>query len=108
MLERKGAHKQADMLFDSIEGVFDENPYRWLEVAERQLQKGNVAIAYKYYQRAIEVAPYLHESYFGLARLHHLRGEVYQAKAALKVAHEYAYIPEQKKLYQAKLMSFNL
>lgn len=105
MLQSEGDHKGADALFSSIGSVFDDNPYRWLDIAERQLKKGHQAVAYKYFKRAIDLAPYLHESYFGLARLYYAKGNQKKAKRALEKATEYAYVPEQKKLYQAKLVN---
>ncbi|GAA0859566.1 hypothetical protein [Aliiglaciecola litoralis] len=103
LLEEQGRTKEWQALQDRLTEVEDDNPYRWYDVANRQFSKQNFAIALKYYKRSIEVAPYLHEGYFGLAKTYYQIGMLEQAADMMKKASELAFTPNDEYLYQAKL-----
>ena len=103
LLEEQGRTAEAETLQQEIEGVEDDNPYRWFDVANRQFKKSNFAIALKYFKKALEVAPYLHEGHFGLAKTYHQIGLPKQANRHLQKALELSYVPQDQKLYRAKL-----
>lgn len=105
LLQSEGDDKAASQLYEKLDGVFDSNPYRWLDEAEKRLENGQLNAAYKYYARAIEIAPYLHDGHFGMAKLHYIKGQTHKALKYLQTAKEYAFMPEQEKLYQSKLIS---
>lgn len=107
LLRREGDVKQADLMMANIANVYDDNPYRWIQLGNEQLQNGSVITAEKYLKRALELGPYLHESYLGMAKLYFTKKQNRQAREALKLAHQHAFLPEDQKLYRAKLMSLN-
>lgn len=106
LLEEQGRDQEALALQDKIDGIEDDNPYRWLDLANEYYQREQFYRAIKYYSRAIEVGPYLHELHFGLAKAYHALGQVKKAKIAMEQALSWTYIPEEQHLYQAKLSSF--
>ena len=103
LLTRQNRVKEAKALEVKLADVKDDNPYRWFDVADRQFDKAKYAIALKYYKRALEQAPYLHEGYFGMAKVYFTLGLEKEAKEALNRALELSYVPEEQRLYQSKL-----
>ena len=103
LLTEQGRTKEARLLDNGLQLINDDNPYRWLDIADRQYAKSNYSIALKYFKRAIQEAPYLHESYFGLAKVYYSLGLENEAISALHRALELAYVPEEQRLYQSKL-----
>lgn len=103
MLERQGRMKELEALEVKLASVEDDNPYRWHDIANRQFAKQHYNIALKYFKRAIEVAPYLHEGHFGLAKTYFKIGLEKQAKVSMARAAELAFTPREEYLYQAKL-----
>ena len=74
LLTRQNREKEAKALEVKLADVKDDNPYRWFDVADRQFDKAKYSIALKYYKRALEQAPYLHEGYFGMAKVYFTLG----------------------------------
>ncbi|NVK57954.1 MAG: hypothetical protein HWE26_20325 [Alteromonadaceae bacterium] len=103
--ERAGDSDGAKLLLAEVDKIEDDNPYKWLDVAQRQFDKQHYSIALKYYRKAIKTAPYLAESYFGMARTLYLSGKPELALNYMRKATELAYVPEQEKRYSAKLYS---
>lgn len=103
LLERQERDTELEALELQMASVTDDNPYRWYDIANRQFSKQKYAIALKYFKRSIEVAPYLHEGYFGLAKTYHHIGLTEQAIAAMEKAAELAFTPNDEFVYQAKL-----
>lgn len=93
---------QVQKRYDKIR---DDNPYRWFDLANQAYAKEDYSQALKYYEKSIQVAPYLHESFYGQAKAYFHLGRVRKAKKALKKASELAYKPSDEKLYLAKLNS---
>lgn len=104
LLEEEGRTDEAKHWRAKVEFVDDNNPYRWIALGDREYASANFYQASKYYRRASKVAPYLHESYFGMAKSYYQLGEGKNAKNAMEKAVELSYVPEEKSLYQAKLM----
>lgn len=104
LLEEERRVEEAKLWRAKIELVDDNNPYRWIVLGDREYASANFDQANKYYRRAAKVAPYLHESYFGLAKSYYQLGEGERAQNAMEKALKLSYVPEEKSLYQAKLM----
>lgn len=106
LLEEQGRDQEALALQEKIDGIEDDNPYRWFDLANEFYDRKQYYRAIKYYSRAIEVGPYLHEMHFGLAKAYHAIGHSRKAKAAMEQALSWTYVPEEQHIYQAKLSSF--
>ena len=104
-LKRAGEHDKASALLENVEENYDRNPYSWLDVANQHLEEGSRRLALKYYEKALEIAPYLHEAHFGLAKLHILNGHSFKALVALQKAQELTYEGTVRDLYTAKALT---
>lgn len=103
LLEGQNRTTEIEQLQTQLDRIKDDNPYRWFDVADRQYAQQNYSVALKYFKRSVEVGPYLHEGYFGLAKTYYKIGLVNQAKLNMARASELAFTPEDEYLYQAKL-----
>jgi Flp pilus assembly protein TadD len=105
LLHTQGRTKEASIYAQQIEKIEDDNPYRWIDMADKAFNAGDYILAEKYYKKANRLAPYIHESQFGLAKAYYQLGEFNAAKTALTQAIEISYRPDYKQLYQAKLQA---
>jgi tetratricopeptide (TPR) repeat protein len=103
LLEQQSRMEEAKLLEEQIEGIKDDNPYRWFDVANSLFSRAEFQRALRFYKRAIESGPYLHEGYFGLAKTYHQLGETKKAESAMKKALNLTFLPGDRDLYQAKL-----
>jgi tetratricopeptide (TPR) repeat protein len=103
-LEKHGQADKAKSLLAEVSND-DTNPYDWLDLANRHLKDGNLRLASKSYEKALELGPYLHEVHFGLAQLYWTQGQVTQALASLERAQSLTFEDPTKRLYIAKAMT---
>lgn len=102
LLVQSGNHAQAAAILAELGDVDDDNPYRWLEAADRARAKGYYMQARRYYERALEMAPYLHEAHFGMAAIQYELRQIRSAAKHMQKAVELsAYTPDEA-LYNAK------
>lgn len=83
----------------------DPSPIHWFNVAVNSYDISDYVSAIRYYNRAIEIAPYLHEAHLGIALSYYQLGELGRAERAFNKALDNvrADDSETKNLYQAKL-----
>jgi tetratricopeptide (TPR) repeat protein len=81
----------------------DSNPYRWYDIGNRMLAKGNYERAELFFKRAIDKGPYLSEGYSGLARLYYLKGDLDRAVSTMEKAMSLSFPSDNRELYAAKL-----
>tara|TARA_R110000868_G_scaffold115825_1_gene309059 strand:- start:356 stop:1528 length:1173 start_codon:yes stop_codon:yes gene_type:complete len=103
LLQLQGRDDEVLEFAKQIEGIDDDNPYRWIDMGEDAFATGYYARASRFYKKAHEIAPYLHESQFGLAKSYYQLGRANQAEEALSSAIEMSYDTADKRLYKAKL-----
>jgi Tfp pilus assembly protein PilF len=80
----------------------DPDPFKWLDLADKQLAEGHYRKAIGFYEKAAEKADYLHQPYAGLARANYMLGRNNQAIKAIEKALENAHTPKSVSIYQAK------
>jgi Tfp pilus assembly protein PilF len=102
-LKKSGKTNAVDSFIAQIDEVEEDNPYKWLDLAQGALDKNTLALATKYFKKALKLAPYLDEAYFGLAKCAYLNNELLVAEKYLLEATEIAFVPKHKRLYSAKL-----
>ena len=103
LLRRQGREEQAQQLTQRIEQSTDPSPFRWLALGDQSFQSGDYRQALRYYQTAIERAPYLHHGYAGKGKTLFKLGRKGEAKQALAMALQHTHEDEQEELYRAKL-----
>ena len=87
--------------------IEDDNPYRWFDIANDAYGQKKYSQALRYFQKTADMAPYLHESYFGLAKTYYRLGYAGKAKLAMRKAAELAYTAKDEMLYNSKLQMLN-
>jgi len=97
--------EDADQLERRIMLLPDPDPYPLLGLGDEASENGDTGVALAYYQRAAEVAPYLHEVYLKIASIHTARGDLKRAQRALRKARDKAWAESDQDRYQAKLMA---
>ena len=106
-LNRGGRHKEADRIAATIADTNEQNPYNLIWRAREAFDNQHFSLAKKLYEKAREVAPYLVESYHGLASVYLKRGQYSKAADALRLAQKKAWGEEEKQQYQNKLLVLN-
>lgn len=95
----------AELVERRIMRLPDPDPYPLLGLGDEAAENGKPDVALAYYRRASEVAPYLHEIYLKIARIHTQRGDLKRAERALRQARDHAWADSDQQRYQAKLMA---
>ena len=105
LLQGQKRFQEAAAIKQIIGKIEDDNPYRWFDLANQAYINQSYTEALTYFEKSIQAAPYLHESFYGKAKTYYHLGQVRNAKKAMKRAAELAFKPSDEKLYLAKLNS---
>jgi Tfp pilus assembly protein PilF len=97
--------EEAEKINRSLAELNEPNPFDWLQAGQDAYNSGDFRDAISYYEKAVKIAPYLHESYAGMARAHYMLGNKTSAKRELKKAQKHSYQKSVQSLYEAKLMA---
>jgi len=103
MLKESNRNADAAEYEDMYMEIEDDNPYRWHDLANQAYGKENYSKALYLYKKSADMAPYLHESFFGQAKSYFQLGNKSEASKAMQKASELAYTKLDEKLYFAKL-----
>lgn len=104
LLREQGRYDEVNQISEKIENYDDPSPFNMMQLAGEEYNNGNYSRAIHLYRKATEIAPYLHEGYFGLAKSYYQLGNIVAAERNLRYAEEHAFKMSTKSLYQAKLM----
>ncbi|MEX2498656.1 MAG: tetratricopeptide repeat protein [Wenzhouxiangellaceae bacterium] len=97
--------EQAQQMEHRIMRLPDPDPYPLLTLGDEAAELGKTDVALAYYNKATDVAPYLHEIYLRKARIHAANGNLKRAERALRKARNRAWADSDQQMYQAKLMT---
>lgn len=103
LLGSANRHEEAYVLRQKLLDYPDSNPYSWLKLGHEAYQQNNNLMAIRYYNKALKLAPYLDEIYFGLAKSLYKEREYGKAAIAMKTAAEKSWEKSERELYYAKL-----
>ncbi|WP_417666071.1 tetratricopeptide repeat protein [Pseudidiomarina sp.] len=106
LAKRQQRNVLVDELTQRIQAIPDSNPYTWIALAERAFEKGELDTALAMYSKAAESAPYVHEAYWGQARVHAARGDTARAKRVLERGLKEARLSATKGTYKAGWYSY--
>jgi tetratricopeptide (TPR) repeat protein len=101
-LEKRGKKDKAASLLAEVDSNKDQNPYDWLDIANRYLKEKDFDLALKYYKKALALGPYIHEVHFGLAQIYWYQGQTSKALKSLEKAQSLTFEDPTKRLYVAK------
>jgi Flp pilus assembly protein TadD len=107
LLEESGRDDEVTLYEGKYMEIEDDNPYRWFDIANDAYGQKKYSQALRYFQKTADMAPYLHESYFGLAKTYYQLGYAGKAKLAMRKAAELAYTAKDEMLYNSKLQMLN-
>jgi Tfp pilus assembly protein PilF len=102
-LRRQGRPLEAEKMDRVLSKLDDPNPFDWLYAGKEAYRDGEFSRAKRFFKKSIELAPYLHEGHFGLARTYFRMGNLTAAEQELAQALNNAYRPSTRSLYEAKL-----
>jgi Flp pilus assembly protein TadD len=103
LLEKMNRNEVAAVYEDMYMEIEDDNPYRWHDLANEAYRKEKYSKALYLYKKSADMAPYLHENYFGQAKVYFQLGNNNKASKAMEKASELAYTLADEKRYSAKL-----
>lgn len=107
LLLASGRTQEAGRLEQRIMQLADPDPYPLIALGDEAAEQGKRDTALGYYRKAGEVAPYLHEVYLKIARVHVDGGDLKRAQRALRKAREQAWAADDQKRYTAKLAALD-
>jgi tetratricopeptide (TPR) repeat protein len=91
----------------SLARLDDPSPFDWLRAGHGAYSEGNFKEAVLFYKKAAKKAPYLHESYAGMARAYYKIGNRKGAEREFKNALQYSHRVSTRSMYEAKLMALS-
>lgn len=107
LLLDQGRTDEAERISMEIEKYRDPSPFTVLQMANAAYNDGDYSTAITYYHKAIDLAPYLHEGFFGLAKTYYKLGSLDAAKHNMQEAVNRAIKSSTRSLYQAKLAALS-
>ncbi len=107
LLNNQGRTTEADEITQRIAKYKDADPFEWWLLAEDAYQEGNYSDALTHYKKSVEIAPYLHEGHFGMAKTYYQLGRLDSAEVAMVSAVKNASRKQFRKLYEAKLLALS-
>lgn len=105
LLMEQGRVEEAGKINRVLAELDEPNPFDWLHAGLEAYNSGDFRDAISFYAKAVEIAPYLHESYAGMARAHYMLGNKTRARRELKKAQKFSNQKSVQSLYEAKLMA---
>ena len=105
LLLSQGRVKEALNIAEQISKIDDPSPYNWINIANTALKAEDYKAAKIYFEKAIELAPYLQYAYLGLAKTYYAQGRLDQTREMLLLAMENNYRRSNNGLYKAKLLA---
>lgn len=103
LLTGQGRVDEAREIERQLRLVEDPSPYHWLQLARDSYADGDYASAVRYYNRALDLAPYMHEGYVGMAQAHYEAGEFDAAQQAMGEAIRRTMRVSTREAYEHKL-----
>ena len=103
LLLAQNRSEAAERIAKELENLEDLNPFNWLLAANEAFTDADYAVAIKLYKKSIDLAPYLHQGHFGIAKSEYQRGNLRASRLALEEALEQAFDSGSKSIYEAKL-----
>jgi len=102
LLVTVGRYEEAEEIKKEIGSRNDSNPFKWVKLGDDAYNAREYSKAIGYYRKASKLAPYLHETYAGIARSNFQLGKPSRALKAIKVAMTNANKNDVRDLYQTK------
>jgi Tfp pilus assembly protein PilF len=103
LLTSQGRTQETRAINRRLLNMDDPSPIHWFNVARNSYETNDYNSAIRYYSRALDIAPYLHEAYLGIAISYYQLGQFNRAERAFNMALSNVIDASTKDLYQSKL-----
>lgn len=103
LLTSQGRSEEARDVNRRLLSMDDTSPIHWFNVALNSYDSNDFNGAIRFYNRALEIAPYLHEAHLGIALSYYQLGNLRRAEYAFAEALSNVSDISTKDLYQSKL-----
>ncbi|WP_232056444.1 tetratricopeptide repeat protein [Pseudoalteromonas sp. A25] len=100
MTDREAA---GDQILARLDDRRKSNPYYQIVKGNEAISANKLSEALAYFRQAKKLDSRLHDSYFGMAKVYYLRGEIELSKHYLSKAYEYSNYEHDRTRYQGKL-----
>ncbi len=105
LLSSQGRIAEAAAIEEALHEINDPSPFHWYSLARESYEMKAYADALRYFDKALEMAPYLHEAHLGKAQSFYQLGYITEAELALKMAILNVDKESTRSVYEAKLMA---
>ena len=106
-LAREGRSAEAEEIYAIVAEQYEPNPFDWIYAGQDAYNDGEYKRAIGLFRKSVQLAPYLHEGHFGLARAYYQLGYLNRAERELEQALTNATASNTRRLYEAKLASLS-
>lgn len=103
LLEQQGRYDDARMAIAEYQKIQKQHPAQWVRDGRRAHQKGDYKLAIEYYEKALEIAPNLHEVYLLSVHSSMAAGDIGLALTQLKSALDLELTSTEANIYKGKL-----
>ncbi len=103
MLSALGRHDEAGEISFKLRELEDPSPFSWYRGARDAFEKGDLKDAEFFYEKAIELAPYMPELRYGLAQVLAKQGNYHLAQTEIEQSLENVWGSSNRQPYKAKL-----
>lgn len=93
---------EAQVVADTLDSYDDPDPFKWLDLADKEYLAGHYLKAITFYEKATEKASYLHQPYAGMAKANFQLGRFNQAVKSMELALKNSHSQQSTSIYQAK------
>ena len=102
-LQQQQRHEDADLVTAEYEKIKQQHPIEWIREGKQAYSQGDFAVAIKLYEKALNVAPELHEVYLLSAQASMAAGDFFAAQTQLRSALDANLSASEKGQYKGKL-----
>lgn len=106
-LRREGRAVEAEEIDKTLSRLADPNPFDWISAGQNAYDANEFRRAIDFFRKGVDLAPYLHEAHFGLAKANFRLGNLRIAEQELQLAMSHATRSASRKLYEAKLVALS-
>ncbi|NCF24036.1 MAG: tetratricopeptide repeat protein [Gammaproteobacteria bacterium] len=106
-LRREGRTAEAEEVDAMLAEQDEPNPFDWIYAGQEAYGDGEFTRAIGLFRKSVQLAPYLHEGHFGLARAYYQLGNIRRAEQELEQALTNAAGSTARKMYEVKLAALS-
>jgi Tfp pilus assembly protein PilF len=103
LLNSQGRFEKAKKVKQRVEGIYDPNPYHWLEKAQLARYQSEYNDAERFYRKVIKLAPYVKQAYLELYEVYLEQGKKSKAITTLQQSLPWLHEPKQKQKFKKQL-----